>query len=630
MNEIKKITNAEEHKLIQALTMRGTGYVLLGDGCPDCGCHVFYARKGHKHNGCVACRLELAKNKSGVPTSTVMLADENGHAIYMGRACSKCKSKVRLVDAVYGAKNKGACRECAIEAEMIRQHGKEFGRVARAVNRALNGFIVRSIERSQDVRVAPRTMAEYFDLLDLVYRREHNNAHEKALGTGITYEIAHWFPASGGGTEFRGKATVDNLYLEIRGVNRQQGDSLPEEWAEEQVIRISMDDCKLITNSHEAHAAWKAAKPTSMTPEQEEEWQTKDRKKAEEHKELVREITRGAVDTIKLLEMDGHFEFRLRELETVWLRQVNKMTRMIDAARKRGESVRYLGHNQERLTIDAFMNGNARVYTVLQTLRQIADGEMILREKAFVESRELSTEEESQLLALKRQAAAWALDVTNYPRDLVMGFTSPILRILGNQLTWGTVVGEDGNHWMCAWKDGEELRNSIEDQFSPLDDRGEVDWGGDDVNHVFAKTKLVSPTSEPDFIFGPDNVKREYVHEAVINKRARMAREAIEAEAKAEHLASGQKMKADVLDGIPAMYEYLATHCDEYEMDLAMKTASELEEWAQNLAAEIDQACSASLVRIGSALMEVRSRMASWQVRWINNPLEIKKASNPF
>ncbi|EPD6685270.1 hypothetical protein ACSDH9_004097 [Cronobacter sakazakii] len=498
---------------------KGTPYVVL-EPCDKCGCPIYYYRKGRRHNGCVGCFMSAkSANAKQVVLTSIQEVDENGTPIYIGRACKECGNKIRLGERAYGAKNIGACRACAIHQQQQREHGKEIKRVNTVVSRATHKFIVASMERSGVVEVAPLDLGEYMAVKDLILRKTLMNQQEESLNTGIRWEIGHKFPANGGGTEYRGKATVENLYLVQMEVNRRDGDDLPEEWTTRQVISIA--DCQLIMNSHEAAQAWKARKPTNATPEQLKEWTIKDRQLQEEHKQRVREITQGMNDSLPILELGERFYDELDNVRNQWNKVVLKMNRAIDAAHQSGRKIPYAEVREERLTIDAFCGAEARMSVVVQTLEQIADAEMILREQG------LTSEQEGQLFTLKRAAVMWCRDVLDYPRDLVMGFTHPLLSVLGNPMVWGTKLDETtGQQWLCCWVSGQELR----EQATPFD--GEPDWTN-------ANPKLQVPTSEPVREWGSDEAKGwkstdvDYLYEREEQKRKRAAREKADAEKRA-------------------------------------------------------------------------------------------------
>lgn len=198
------ITALTPMMLAEQARANGTA-ILEGEPCPKCrepDAIFFYARPkeqgaGVRPNGCLWCRHLDAK--SATPNQEVLtsaeMVDDNGNAIYEGRACKVCGGKTRLKETAYGTKNKGACLACAIHQQAEREHGKEIKRVNRAVSQKVHKFIVQSIERSGVVEVAPRTQQEFFELRELVYRCQVMNEQERALNTGIRWELGHKFPA---------------------------------------------------------------------------------------------------------------------------------------------------------------------------------------------------------------------------------------------------------------------------------------------------------------------------------------------------------------------------------------------------------------------------------------------------
>ncbi|ELS0628868.1 hypothetical protein R4036_004602, partial [Salmonella enterica] len=241
--------------------------------CKKCGCIHFYYRANRKRGTCVQCKYRLNKQRDFsdtqsnlqplTPTSEI---DENGIKIYHGKRCSKCGGLIRLAENAYNC-HVGKCRDCAVTEYEEKRYTTEIKRTDTTVKRKVNNFIVQSVNQSNTIQVAPQNQYEYFAIRDLVWKCEVINKQNKALNTGIKWEIGHMFPASGGYTEYRGKATTDNLYLVQYEKNRKDGDSLPESWTKKQVI--TFDECQAVMSLAESALKWRNLSGfDSMTPQQ--------------------------------------------------------------------------------------------------------------------------------------------------------------------------------------------------------------------------------------------------------------------------------------------------------------------------------------------------------------------------
>ncbi|MFW3387803.1 UNVERIFIED_CONTAM: hypothetical protein RF648_17520, partial [Kocuria sp. CPCC 205274] len=193
-----------KEELILRLEERQTPYVIL-EPCEKCQGEVYYARKGRRHNGCVQCRF-YADDATATGNSLPQEASEidgNGVRIYNGRACRVCGENTRIGENAYHAK-KGSCRSCAIHQQQEREQGKQLKRLSSAVNEQAHKFVVDSIHRSGCIEVAPRSLIEWLELKDLVMRCRAMNEKERALETGIRWELCHQYPAHPDGTPYRG------------------------------------------------------------------------------------------------------------------------------------------------------------------------------------------------------------------------------------------------------------------------------------------------------------------------------------------------------------------------------------------------------------------------------------------
>ncbi|MEB6381676.1 hypothetical protein MXM41_22545, partial [Leclercia adecarboxylata] len=224
------------------------------DKCRHPEAIYFYQREGRTHNGCLWCR-HIEETSSGSLEVVPYLGevDENGVGLVMGKRRCKCGNKMKLAVNAYGT-NAGKCSECARQAWEAKEYGKEFKRVNRSVSAKVHKFVVSSIERSGYVEVAPRSFSEFIELRELAYRCEVMNQRERALDTGIKWELGHKFPALVAG-ELRGKATAENIHIIQMEQNRATGNAEPEQWTIKQVVNITQ--CRAIQRSYEASQAWK-------------------------------------------------------------------------------------------------------------------------------------------------------------------------------------------------------------------------------------------------------------------------------------------------------------------------------------------------------------------------------------
>ncbi|EGL0111918.1 hypothetical protein IOU64_004442 [Salmonella enterica] len=431
---------------------KGTTILEFADEpCTKCGCVHFYHRVNRKRGACVQCKYHINKQRDLTENTPNYQdfkqsyeVDENGVKVYYGKRCSKCGCDVRLAENAYGANSK-KCRECALKEYNENQYGKEVKRLDVAVRKKANNFIIQSINQSGTVQVAPQNQYEYFSIRDLMWKCEAINQQNKALDTGIRWEIGHMFPASGGNTEYRGKATTDNLYLIQFEKNRKDGDNLPDSWTKAQVI--SFDECQSVMSLKDAAEKWrKLSGFDNMTPQEKKERTIKEREAQEAYKQRVREITQSALDSLPVLEIPNGFNESLENITAEWNKTVLRMSKQVDSFVQNENTMKWADLREQKLTVDAFQGATARTWIVKQTLEQIADTEAILQDLNI-------TDEQQQMLdTVKRCAVMWGRDVLRTDKNLVMGFTHPLIDVLEGAKAWGTYLDTHTNkQWLCVW-----------------------------------------------------------------------------------------------------------------------------------------------------------------------------------
>ncbi|EHT9123594.1 hypothetical protein KYU33_004669 [Salmonella enterica] len=609
--------------LAEQARKRGTPILELApcEKCREPSAIYFYEREGRAHNGCLWChyiesRLENAADKQELLT-TAYEADDNGNAIYQGRACKVCGGKTRLVGTAYGTKNKGACLVCAVHQQSEKEHGKEIKRLNRAVTEKAHKFIVQSIERSGVVEVAPRTQQEYFELRELVYKCEVANQRERNLSTGIRWELGHKFPAAPAAGELRGKATIDNIVLVQYGLNRTSGNTLPDEWEQRQVINI--EGCRAIQRSYEAAKAWKEAKTweQNLTPAERKARTQAERQANEEHCKRVAAICSNAARVIDFFTDDWlpTFEHMHRAIRSQWVQRSLKMERAINAFIQSGKSEPYTTIRENRFTVEAFCGAVSRLWLVVQTFDQLADAEAILSEQG------MSTEQASQLQEVKRYAVQWAQNILDNPQVLVMGFTHPLLSVLGDWRVWGTEEGADGKQWLCAWRQSVGLM----DRLTPFDGTApDLDF----VNKALLKQELLTHDTErtPDLrpLMGWQNTADDFAYEQARERKAREAREqrkreqeAAQEAQRAENAAILSRRKATeikaAVEGLGRIENYAAGAWSGQLLEDAQNIIRDVWQQAHQQQAEIEQ-CE-TLEGLNSWLV-----CHNWQQRQMRDP----------
>ncbi|EJY3357269.1 hypothetical protein OGA58_004475 [Salmonella enterica] len=589
MNQVTPALLAEQARA------KGTA-ILTGEPCTKCRepeAIYFYARpkdsgEGLRVNGCLWCRhiesrLGATANSNFLTPAT--MTDDNGTPIYEGRACKVCRSKMRLGVHAYGSKQ-GTCRACAIHQQQEKEHGKQIKRASQRATAKLHKVTVQSIERSGAVEVAPRSLVEYLELKDLVYRCELMNQREQALGTKINWVIAHKYPAAGAGEgdTLRGKVTADNLYLVQQELNWQDGNSKPESWTDKQVISIA--GCRAIMNSQQAAKAWieRRTWDKKLTPAEKKARTIAERKAWGDHAERVKKIAADAVGVMEFFAATDNsnfltFEAMRQQVETRWNKTTLQMDRVITAAIQSGRTdAKYAEVREQRLTADAFCGANSRLWLVVMTFQQLADAIEIITET------DKSIQTAEQVETVKRCAVLWAIDVLNNPGVLVMGFTHPLLSVMGEAWTWGTREDEaTGKEWLCVW------RNPTSDELTGFDGEQPPE---DEINPALT-VNCNFPTPEPvhDYGEGWQSTATDYLYEQRKEKARREAREQRQREQEAaaerqrtEEAAALSKRIAyeakAAVEGLEPLYWYASAEWEGANLDFAHRLIADVMERA--------------------------------------------------
>ncbi|ELU2973595.1 hypothetical protein QO636_004500 [Salmonella enterica] len=570
--------------LAEQARAKGTPVIELEacDKCRNPEAIYFYQREGRTHNGCLWCRhvegKALLSANSNSAFLTAVMVDENDEPIRMGRACAVCGSKVRLVNAAYGAKNKGACRECSIHQQTEKQMGKEFKRLNRTVSNKVHKFVVQSIERSGVVEVAPQSFAEFIEVRELAYRCQMMNEREQRLNTGIRWELGHKFPAAGTAerSDLRGKTTVENLYLVQMEQNRREGNVSPDDWEVKQVVSIA--DCRAIQRSYEASQAWKEVKGSwsNDTAAAKKERQQKEKQAQEEHAERVRKVVGETVRVMEFFAVEDLLSFN-QMLETVrarWDKMTVKMDRVITGFIQSGRNLPFTEAREQRLTVEAFCGATARLHAVVMTLNQIADAEKII-----LSGDDVTEEQREQIETVKRCAVLWGRDVLNNDNVLVMGFTHPLLSVVGDAYAWGTVEDENtGKQWLCAWQN--QTRN-LQDELTPFDNP-ETAIDESRVNPALThKSGFLTLDTVKVWGEGWNNTETIYLYEQAEKVKARKAREEQKARQEAAQNAQRAAERAMASKGITSQIESLRSDWATWEGELYAFAAGEFQEALQ-------------------------------------------------
>ncbi|EIX1194818.1 hypothetical protein MJV30_004452 [Salmonella enterica] len=437
--------------------------IATGNPCKKCS-HpnaIYYYTRPKKNgdgvilNGCIWCAFVMDKEPPAIKAD-VLETKPDGTLIYTGRKCRNagCDCKEHLAVKAHGAKA-GACYECAIRAASEREGQTQVVRLRNQIKQATNQFIIQSIERAGDVNVAPADLSEYFLVRALM---EERNRLNEIAENGVIWEIGHKFPASGGGTEYRGKATVNNLCLVEKRANRSMGDGLPTEWTISQVITVGDAFTKM--TQREAATAWRERMGwDSLTAEQKTRQKAAEVAENDKHTAEVRKLAARlmSIDSLKITPAD---EWQaVVEKITARVEAIDKKQRaIIKNATRAGESIFF---TENMLTEEALHGLKARYRIIYNTMRQLTD--IIEREEkahTFDPFDEMPDSDErnaaycrflSESQLIKTAFLMWQKNVLQDVKRDVQGFTHPLLSKLNKAYVWGTKTGADGKQWLCGW-----------------------------------------------------------------------------------------------------------------------------------------------------------------------------------
>ena len=598
--------------------------ILEGEPCAKCRepqAIFYYTRhkdngEGLRPNGCLWCRHLDGKNattKEHFLSSAVMI-DDSGNAIYEGRACKICKGRMRFVERPYGASNKGSCISCPLHQHQEKEHGKQIKRASQRATAKLHKFVIQSIERSGAVEVAPRSLVEYLELKDLVHRCELMNQRETALITGIRWELGHKYPAAPDTGTLRGKATIENVYLVQQEQNRRDGNTLPDEWTFKQVVSVA--GCRAVQNSYEAAKAWIEARTwdKKLTPAEKKARTIAERKAWEDHAERVRKVAAEAVGVLEFFATTNQhfltFEAMRQQVETRWNKVSLKMDRVITAAIQSGrKDTKYAEIRELRLTADAFCGAQSRLWLVVMTFQQLADAIEIIC------NTDKSPQTAEQVETVKRCVVLWAMDVLDDPAVLVMGFTHPLLSVLGKAWTWGTSENEaTGQEWLCVWQ------NPTSDELTSFDGDKPPE---DEINPaLLAKEHALTPELIHNYGDGWQSTAIDYLYEQQKDKARREALAEKRRQQEVEQEASQQEQRVllahriehearATLEGIEPLYWFAASEWEGQNLDYAHSLIAEVMERARNRQDRI-RAC-VTLEELNSLLVSTDYESRQWR-----------------
>lgn len=441
--------NARIEKLEQA----GTPFV-VGEPCVKCGEQLYYTREGRTQNGCIRCHDDK-------PTNTILTPVEGEHTDGNGvkvkprkrpkDGCGKCGSQWILIQNAYGQKA-GYCHGCAVDALSEKEKTKAVRTFKTLVNRHLYNALHSSVRRSEVSEVLPRTLAEHYELVDLVERLTLMNAQEQMIKTGIRWELGHIYPAAGFGGDdpYRGVCRVENLSIIESRRNRDEGNGRPEEWTAAQIIPYTQ--FRAIRTSKEASEAIRTYKERvfgEMTPTQRASWEKKQREADDKHRELTKDLLSGEAHQLELLLntiLTPTFAQTLEEMSQRLEHLEYKTAKQIDGLIASGRAKEsFIEHRDKLLRVSSFMGRDARLRVVVQTLQRIED--------AHQNASELGDYEPEAWDGLLRGAVLWAHDMLSKVRTEIRGFTHPLLeRFVGGEL-WGVKTTADGEQYLCIWEE---------------------------------------------------------------------------------------------------------------------------------------------------------------------------------
>lgn len=431
-----------------------------GKQCEKCrvtGAVYYYTRPtktGVRLNGCIWCAHLNGKTPPAVKADVTEVKPD-GTAVYVGKACRVCGCRDHLTQPAHGQKA-GKCYLCAVTAASEKVGAYQISRLRQQVKKETNKFIIQCIENSGTVEVAPRDLSEYYAVRALMEDRDRLNAI--ALD-GVRYQIGHKFPTSGGGTEFRGKATVNNLCLIEERLNRSMGDNLPINWTVSQVVRVGAVYANNMTG-REAAAAWRKRMGwDDITPTQKAQQKATEATENAAFKERLTALA-GELAGVEGLQIAADTEFdQLKAKVDKRLSLIKKRSAsIIKQARKERRSVYTVAGG---LTEEALHGLNARYVVISNTLNQLLEvihkaGEAIRNDPFNEQPNAEETERSyciflSEMDVIKRAFCMWAGDMLKNATYEIQGFTHPHLSQLQEAFTWGTRKGADGKIWLCGW-----------------------------------------------------------------------------------------------------------------------------------------------------------------------------------
>ncbi|EGK0756600.1 hypothetical protein IOL78_003834 [Salmonella enterica] len=419
---------------------RGT-IITVAHKCSRCGNRYYYTRAGRKTSTCIWCAYVKQDLPKTITEAVTRLPDNT--LIYQGKACRNCGGHERLAEKAHGAKE-GACFQCAIAKASSKGATHQINRLRQAIKRQTNAFVISSITRSNSVDVAPADWSEHYLVMALVEDCKRLNEIERISNTGVSWEVGHHYPASGGGTEYRGKATVENLYLVRTEKNRSDKDGLPEHWNSKQVVWIG--DVYTTISSREAAEQWRHRMGLdTQTKEQISQQRARENAQNARHYAELKQLSADVVESINLA-LSGEAEYQaLRDAVALRIEKIDKQSaQRIKTARNKRESI---FHTEGGIIEEGLHGIKARYRIVLNTILQLDDIEQE-RRNSLKRHEQFNT----QLSLIKRALLYWGRDALNNPKSDIEGFTHPLLNTIADPLAWGIKQGADGKMWLCGWK----------------------------------------------------------------------------------------------------------------------------------------------------------------------------------
>lgn len=285
------------------------------------------------------------------------------------------------------------------------------------------------------------------------------NKIEADNGSGVVWELGHKFPASGGESQWRGKAIASNLYLVRRDVNRQQGDELPDNWSGEQVVWVG--DIVSSVTSHNAGKLWQERMGWSaMSKADKTKQKQRESDNNERHYAAMSPLLASIVD-----ELANAGEAEWQSLYDDMSQRLDKLQkRMSNIAFKNGKAGVDMWQSEGGLIEEALHGVNARVRVVHNTMSQLMDCVDDTVSKSSMDDDSYCSFLTSVGM-VKQAMLMWARDVLANPKRDIQGFTHPLLSEIAADRSWGCELGVDGRYWLCGWK----TRPTYDEQYSPLD-----------------------------------------------------------------------------------------------------------------------------------------------------------------